>query len=169
MPCVEVGGGVGERRYDDGESARNPPPPAFGADSCEHPDAHETHGHSHQPPAAHTFARVETDGEQHHEDRHGRVGDGGHARVDVLLAPRDQDERNRHVGDAEDEGAGSRGADLGDRLARAEPQNEEGDEHSCRKKSCRSIIAVGSISSTATLMKRYDAPQIPATMRRSGT
>ena len=45
-------------------------------------DAEEAH-------AGHALARAEADGEQRDEDRHRRVGDRGHARVHVLLAPGD--------------------------------------------------------------------------------
>ena len=100
------------------------------------------------------------------EDRHGGLDDRGEAGVDVLLAPGDQPERQRCVERAEDEAVAPGAAQL------ARPR---GCGRAARRRSRRgrlaatsvrnAIIGAGAISSTATLMKRYDAPQTAA--RRS--
>ena len=117
-------------------------------------------GSPHRRSAAHALARVEPEREQDDEDRHGRVGDRRDAGVDVLLAPRDQDERERRVQEPD-----ARTPSSPCRAPRptASRTPERADEHGRRaprvaRTRRKNIIAVGSTSSTATLMKRYDAP-----------
>ena len=61
----------------------------------------------------------EVEAEQEGEERHGRLRDPGDARVDVLLAPADQPERDRGVDRAEHDGGAPGRAQVGGRAARA--------------------------------------------------
>ena len=114
------------------------------------------------------LARVEPEREQDDEDRHGGVGDRCH-RVDVLLP-----QAMRTNGSAALRKPTAKALHPVSRTsatARLAPTCHASTGISTALASTRrkNIIAVGSTSSTATLMNRYEAPQIAATIASSGT
>ncbi len=76
----------------------------------------------------HGLVRKEPDAEDEREQRHGRLRDAGHRRVDVLLPPRDQPERKRRVEDPVDHGLPPVRAQLGPHPRRAPRREDESEQ-----------------------------------------
>ena len=100
-----------------------------------------------------------SDREQGDEDRHSRVRDCRHARVDVLLAPGDERERDRAVDDpsakpSQPSRRMSATVSLQPRCAASTTRSSD-----AASSSRSMIIVAGSKARSATLMNMYDAPQ----------
>jgi hypothetical protein len=130
---VQVRRSVGERRHDHGHRPGDRPPAALWIEPGEDADSDEPEDDPREAEPPDALARVEPNREHGDEDRHRRVRDRGHARVDVLLTPRDQGERKGHVRDAQDERARARAADFGHGSPETEAKGEERHEHRGRE------------------------------------
>ena len=108
------------------------------------------------------------EGDEEREDRDGCLGDARHRGVDVLLAPGDEPERQCGVEHAEHERRPPRGSEPR-RVGAASRPHEEGEQQDARHGHLADIITLGSRSSTATLMKKYELPQSPASSSSQGT
>ena len=87
--------------------------------------------------------------------------DGGQPGVDVLLAPGDQPERQRGVERRRARGSAATRPAARRRRASGPSRQARYASRTAAAQSVRTaIIGAGAMSSTATLMKRYDAPQI---------
>ena len=75
------------------------------------------------------LVRQEAKDQERVEDRHRRLDDRGEARVDVLLAPGDQPERQGRVEDAEHEAVPPRIAELPNRALAAEAPRDVAEQH----------------------------------------
>ena len=111
----------------------------------------------------------EAEAEEDGEERHRRLRDRRDAGVDVLLAPGDEPERQRRCDDAEHHPAAPRGAQLRDGAPGAHRPGEEARTARAPRLQRRAPISGDGSRppSTATLMKRYDAPQTAARTRIS--
>ncbi len=121
----EARDGVEERRDDDGERARDGPAAAARVHADDDGHAREADAESDEAQAPGALARRDAQGEERHEDRHRRVRDAREPRVHVGLAPRDQQERDRHP-DGPDDGARR---ERGPQGAQAAPGGDEPDQH----------------------------------------
>ena len=103
-------------------------------DAREDADADQPEQEPSQPQPGDPFAWLKPHREQDDEDRHGCICDRGDARVDVLLAPRDQRERDRAVDDAEPEALPAEPSHVGYRrrrpsLSRQDSEDERRRDH----------------------------------------
>ena len=126
--AVDAGGRIGERREDDRERAEDREVAALRVDAgddrdAEDPDRETERAHPRQP-----LVRQEAEDEECVEDRHRGLHDGGEAGVDVLLAPRDQPERQRRVEDAEHEAVLPGRPELREGTLASEPPDEVADQ-----------------------------------------
>ena len=130
---VEVRGRVGDRREDDGERARDRPPAAGRVEAGEHRDADEPHHDPGRLEARDPLLGPVVQREQDDEDRHRRVRDRRDPRVDVLLAPGDQRERQRRVREPEHDADAPDPAQLRERLAPAHLRGEVAEQQRHRE------------------------------------
>ena len=162
--------GVEDRGEHDGERSDDRQLAARWRAACDEGNSDEPEADAGDPGGADALVREELEPDQQREDRDRRLGDAGCARVDVLLAPGDEPERGRGVEEPEH-----------DRLAPglAEPRRPPcpvpivAMRYASRTTPAISVRAAISAPgekppSTPTLMKRYDAPQREASVRRSG-
>ena len=116
------------------------------------------------------LVREKAKAEEDHEERHGRLGDRGDAGVDVLLAPGDEPERDRRS-----RSTPSTAHWRHERRSSATARRFAHRRDEIRRAATTAAIAArahmsGAGSrppSTATLMKRYDAPQRAARSERA--
>ena len=120
---------IRERGDDDRQRARGRVPAALRLQPREHANAGEPDEDPCEPDAVDALARIEPEREQDDEDRHGCVRDRGDAGVDVLLAPGDEDERERRVEEADCEALPAGRPQLAHGLARAQPPDQHRQEH----------------------------------------
>jgi hypothetical protein len=95
----------------------------------ENADAEEAEDDPHEPQAGDALALPVPDREEGDEERDGRVRDRRDGRVDVLLAPGDQRERQRVVDQAEQNESDARGSQVAEGGPDAAAQHEERHEH----------------------------------------
>ena len=166
---VDSGARVAERREDDGERARDRDPAACRVETGKHGDPDESDRDPDDARHADRLVRQEACGQEEREDGHGRLRDPRDARVDVLLAPRDEPERDGRVQRAEHEGRTPVRAQRDARRGRDPIVTARyGMSRSPARSARAAIIGAGSMSSTATLMRTYDTPQIAASRNNMG-
>ncbi len=135
---VYRGRGVEDGGEHDRERSRDGPDVAGGCYSGNEGHAGEPEADAEDPPPADPLVRQEPESDQQREDRDGRLGDRRHTRVDVLLAPGDEPEREGGVEYSEHERLAPGGPEVGaglrdtDREGEIAEQNDAGDQGAAR-------------------------------------
>ena len=101
--AVDPGRGVEDRGEHDGERADHRRSAASGRAACEQGDSDEPEPDAEYPCGPDPLVRQEPEPDQQREDRDGGLRDAGRSRVDVLLAPGDEPERERGIEQTEHE------------------------------------------------------------------
>ena len=147
-----------------------PHQPPSGCAAGEHADADQPEREAEQLAARERLVREEAEPEEDREERHRRLRDRRDPRVDVLLAPGDEPERDARSRPRRCTTHWRHDA-RSSAIVRRTPQRPQDvrEEHVAAIAARAHISGAGSSPpSTATLMKRYDAPQTDASRSSSG-
>ena len=165
---VRAGARVGDRRADDGERSRNGPPAARQVDAGQYADAHE----SEATPTQRMRATCSC-GRKRRATRNAKIGTVAWAMPatveSMCFSPQAMSQNGNAALNTPNTNVGRPAARSRDTASAPPRVHEEGEQQDARTRHLADIITLGSRSSTATLMKKYELPQSPASSSSQGT